>query len=95
MRVWLVGSYSCGSREVWHICKTKQLAKKRLFEIRDRLIAGWEELKKVYRSEDNEKGVQECLDMIDILSSPNYKEWEVCPRETPFIEEMEVEEEIK
>ena len=87
MKVWLVGISDAEGSSIKHICKTKELAVKRLFEERDELIKEWKRLaKKFPESADRYK------EMIKNLSSDDYEHWNNFPQDEPWIKEWKVEE---
>ncbi len=90
MKVWLVSIADVESNEIKHICKTEELAIKRLFEERDKLIEGWKHQIKVFSDDkDYKEGLNK---MIKNVSSDDYKHWDNYPQEVPYISEREVEE---
>jgi len=96
-KVYLVGISDCESMSIFHICKTKELADKRLEEVKDNLIKDWKKLDtslqkslEEYCKKENKPIYIDNMykEMIDHLekNESNY------PHETPFIEERELEE---
>ena len=94
MKVWLVGIADCEGSSITHICKTKQLALKRLFEERDKLVKEWKESIEFFKKEDRKDNVEDYLNMIKKLSTDDYKKWSNNdPQDYPYMYEMELEEE--
>lgn len=90
MKVWLVLKYDAEGAETLHICATKELAVKKLFEERDKLIADWKKMDKFLTQEYGEKD-NEYKRMIKSLSGDDYENWDNYPNDCLAIEEMELE----
>ena len=95
MKVWVVETGGHDSKRILHICKTKKLAVKRLFEERDKLVKKWKELIKISNDTNYKAGQEYYLDMIKILSTDNYEKWsDNYPEDFPFMYGVELEREI-
>jgi len=92
MTIWLVGVSDCESNSVICLCKTKDVAIKKMFEKRDELIKEWQD------HMDRETGqLKESIKdlygpMIEALSNDDYQNWDNYPHDCPYITEMEVVE---
>lgn len=89
MTIWIVGISDVESNEIKHICKTEELAIKRLFEERDKLVINWEYMIKHKEFRGDAEMYNE---MIKNLMSDDYEHWNNYPHEVPYIEKREVEE---
>lgn len=101
-KVWIVGVRDCESNSVVCICATKELAEKKLFEERDKLVKEWRELDR-----STQKGItkycREMLmpvykdemykNMIENLKGDDYENWNNFPHDRPYLYEQEVLEE--
>lgn len=107
MKVWVVGVSNCEENYTVVICSTKEIAEKKLFEERDRLIKEWREMK-IFTEKRQQEFVEEQAkqgihvggftfnkkniyeQMIENLSSNDYKKWDNYPHDVPYLYETEV-----
>ena len=105
MKVWIVGVRDCESNYTVCICSTKELAIKKMFAERDRLLKDWHEMKE-WEKESTRKFVEESAakgihfgfsterdmygDMIKAISSDDYENWNNYPHDVPYVYETEV-----
>ena len=90
MKVWAVLKYDVETLELLHICNTKELAIKKLFEERDKLILHWKEMDELVNEEYQDDTYKQ---MIKNLSSNDYENWDNYPYDCLTIEELELETE--
>jgi hypothetical protein len=88
MKIWLVGVSDCESNSIVCACATKELAIKKMFEERDRLVAGWKESINQDASSKFTRNLYQ--PMVDALSGDDYEHWDNYPNDVPYISEMEV-----
>ena len=102
MKVYLVCVSDCESTDVRCVCKTKAIAVRELFKVRDKLIEEWKELDKeteVWRREYCEEEKVEYYEddmykrMIKNLSSDDYEKWDNYPHDVDYIDKREIIEE--
>jgi len=91
MKLYVVCLGDCEGMEIKAICKTKQIAERELFKVRDELIKGWEELRVFWEKED--VGDVMYKEMIQNISTNDYEKWDNFPHESPYLYEMELMEE--
>ena len=91
MKIWIVGINSGENYTIHYACATKQLALKRLFEERDKLVKIYEHIIASCHICDREN----LWKQKEILFDNDYKKWEYnYPNKIPYILEMELEEEV-
>ena len=88
MSVYLVGVGDCESYGVICACATKELAVKKLFEQRDKMVLDW--IKYRDHKDSFPSSVEMYQKMIDSLAGKDYENWNNYPHETPTISEQEV-----
>lgn len=99
MKVWIVGVSDYEGNYIVAVCATKEIAEKKLFEERDRLVKEWQEL-----DEYNSKRIEEFCrkekkkswidnmykDMINALQGNDYENWNNYPHNCPYLYKTEV-----
>lgn len=90
MKVFLVGVNDAESSTVCHVCATKELAIKRIFELRDQVIKDNESC--LNGDPTDAWWIEYCTRTKKNLEGDNYTEWNNFPNETPWLNEVEVEE---
>lgn len=83
--VWVVQTSDCEASTLEFICATKEVAEKKLFEVRDRLIQHWKEMAEYVGKKDDVY-----VRMIKSLSTDDYESWDNYPHDRPHIFEMEI-----
>ncbi len=98
-KVWVVGIGDCEGNEIVAVCSTKELAEKKLFETRDKLIAEWKEADICNQAsivkfcqEKNKKVWEDTMykDMITSLQGNDYEKWNNFPHDCPYLYETEL-----
>jgi len=101
MYVWVVGQSGCESNSVMHLCESKTLAEKRIFELRDTLVKEWEEaevrnkhsIADFCETHGKEIWVDDMYTrMIEGVQDSDYKKWSSYPHDTPYMYQMKVEQ---
>lgn len=89
MKVWIVGISDCESNSIVCLCSTKELAIKKMFAERDRLVAEYQKSYQHWIEKDlTEDNMYK--NMIQALSGDDYENWDNYPHDRPYIHEMEV-----
>lgn len=88
MTVYLVGISDCESNSIVCVCATKELAIKKMFEERDRLVKEWKEMSQWEKDRGLKMGIYD--QMIESLSSDDHEKWENYPHEVPYISQIDV-----
>ena len=63
------------------ICRTKKIAERELFKVRDKFLKEWRRMNKFLNDRISNKNIS-YIRMIKNLSSDNYEEWNNHPHET-------------
>jgi len=93
MTIWLVGVSDCESNSIVCACLNKEIAVREMFNVRDRLIAGWLESISyaIGEPETYRKSVEDLYKpMIEALKSDDYENWDNYPHDRPYISEIEI-----